>query len=1137
MTQENLRGTEATHETRTGFALVMLVLLFVCLMAHTGWGQTALGTIVGTVTDTTGAVVPGAAVTVTNMATNVSVHTKSTQTGNFTVPYLNPAVYSVKVEVAGFAKSEVKGITLVLGQTARAEISMKPGATTETVSVTAESSSTALDTDSAVVGQLISEKQVLDLPMENRSFNNLLLLAPGATTTIVNNITGNVQPSATLDIGGARGTSTGYLIDGQTNTDPWWDQPEINLSLDAIQEFKEQASSYGAQSGGSAVQVSASVKQGSNNLHGTAFEFNRNDAFDAYPFNFGTPATKGKLRQNQYGFSVGGPAYIPKLYNGRNRTFFFANFERFKNGSGGISDALAPTADQISGTIASTVPIINPATGIAFAQDGNGNYLIPSTDWSRMATVVLKAPAGTYFPAASGSYGGGLYNSTFNTSSADTFNQQTYRFDQKIFSKDNLAARFTLTNNVSASPGWDIASGTSSGANNQSWNVIDTHSFTGNLVNMARVGWIQYQNGSAGVAAPAADMTALGFNNTFPFVGAPFPNIQILVGGTACCGGAFSPTNIFTVNTWNGEDSLTWIHGRHSISLGFLAVLHNIVVNGLDIEGNFDFDGSKTSGGVTPTGGNAWADFLLGLPNEGQVALPTGYGQLHPVNPELFIDQAKYAGYVNDDWKATSNLTLNLGVRYDFQSNPSEENHRQFWRDTTVADGGLCSTDGTMVTTLGSPYYKVCSRSTPRTPFAPRVGFAYRPFSNDKTVVRGGYGIFFDQYSLYEFESGNIAPYIGTFNANGYKTDDLYPSQALPTVTPAQLGSLYNLEPPAIHQPYIQEWSLSTEREVVRNTKLTATYMGSLGTHLETRLASNQPTSYDPANPGAGYPFQNFGTYGQDGTAFSPGFVLEGSYAASSNYNALQVSADHRSKDLALLVAYTWASAMDDSSSSGGAGLENKEWSGPMDAHNIHLDYGKSAFDVNQRLAASFVYELPFGRGKQFGSSINRTVDAAIGGWQVNGIYTAQGGLPFNVTCNDTGFVLQAYGQRCDKVGNPYPQGFHKSYHQYFDPDAYAQPATGVFGNEPHDDLRSFGLNNVDASLFKNFTLYGDGRVKFQFRAEAFNALNHPQFGQVDQGFNDGNAIAGKPYNASFGTVNSTFSAPRTVQFGGKIIF
>jgi hypothetical protein len=676
--------------------------------------------------------------------------------------------------------------------------------------------------------------------------------------------------------------------------------------------------------------------------------------------------------------------------------------------------------------------------------------------------------------------------------------------------------------------------------------VIETHSFTDKLVNLARVGWISYFNGTSGVAASSADLASLGFTNTFPLDGAPFPNIQILVGGVNCCGGAFSPTNKFTTSTWNGEDSVSWIHGKHSVSLGFLGVFHEIVQNALDIQGNFDFDGSKTAS--IPTAGSAWADFLLGLPNEGQVDIPTGYSQRHPINSKLFIDERKLAGYVNDDWKVTPRVTVNLGLRYDFQSTPTEENRRQFWRDTSVAGGALCSPDKTMVSTINasdsaanpaSPqfYSSNCSRESPKKPFAPRVGFAFRPFADGKTVVRGGYGIFFDQYSIYEFASGNIAPYIGTFNANGYNTNSLYPSESVPVVTSADLGSLYNLEPPAMKQPYIEEWSLSVERELLRNTKLTANYVGSEGTHLETRLASNQPTSYDPSNPGAGYPFQNFGTYGQNGTALSPGYILEGAFPGSSNYNSLQISADHRSKDLALLVSYTWSSAMDDTSSSGGAGLENKEWSGPMDAHDIHRDYGKSAYDVNKRLVTSFVYELPFGRGKRFGSSMNKIADGFAGGWQVNGIYSAQSGLPFNATCNDIGFVLQAYGQRCDKVGNPYPAGFHKSIHAYFDPNAYAQPAEGVFGTEPHNDLRSFGLNNFDASLFKNLSLYADGRVRFQFRAEAFNALNHPEFGQADQGFSDGNAVPGEGYGAAFGTINNTFSSPRTIQLGGKIIF
>lgn len=1105
-------------------AFLATLMVSVCLCTARSWGQ-GVGTVVGRVVDSTGAVVAAVTVTVTNVGTNVAIHTKTTSTGDYAAPYLRPGVYRVIVEAPGFKKAEVNGITLQVDQTVRADVALKPGAVSQTVSVNA--GALALDTDSATIGQVITERQIVDLPMVDRSFLNLLVLGPGANETTPNGVYNAQLRDNNIDVGGARSSSIGFLIDGMTNTEPHFTQIAVKLSLDAIQEFKEQGSTYSAEYGESAAQVNLTTKSGTNSLHGTLFEFLRNDAFDAHSY-FDVPGSKlPPLRQNDYGYSLGGPVYIPKIYDGRNRTFFFANFERLKSSTGFQAYGTTYTPDELQGLITSAVPVLDPSTGLPFAQDSSGRYVIPKSDWSRMATVALRVP-GSYMsiPNLTTPVNGNNYVHLITDPAFD--NQQTYRIDQTLHANDDLSARFTLTNSPQTSNAAYAYGASINEYTNQTWNVIETHTFSPNLVNQARVGWLHYFYGLVGPPAPAADISALGMTNTFDQSGAVFPTFGITnVGGG---GGAFQVPNTWHERIWNGADSVSWIHGRHSYTLGFLAYRSYEVFSDVAIIlGSYSFDGSGTAPtGVAPSPGNAWADFLLGDLSAGgdQANVPSTYGLAHKLPVGLYVDQSKYAGYVNDNWKPTDRLTLTMGLRYDFQSTPYEENHRQLWRDVTAAGGGLCSADKSLIASgVGGPYYKYCQRSTPKKPFAPRVGFAYRPFSDETTVVRGGYGIYFDQNQTYEFSSGITYPYVLNYNPRGQFTNNLFLPQS-PTTTPAELGSLYNLEPPYITNPYVEQWSLSVERELDRNSKLTMAYVGAEGTHLEGRLTSSQPTSYDPANPAAGYPFYNFGTYGQNGTPFAPGYVLEGAYDGSSNYNALQASVEHRDKNLLLLAAYTWASSMDDNSSASGVvAYENNGWAGPMDAHNIHLDYSKSSYDVNQRLVVSAVYELPVGRGRQFGSGVNKAAQSVIGGWQVNGIYSAQSGIPYAVACPDIGSALQSFGQRCNQIASAYPRGFHRSLTQWFDTASYTQPAIGVFGNEHRNSLRAPGINNLDFSLFKNFS-FAD-RLTAQIRAEAFNAANHPQFGEPSANMGASN----------FGGVSSTVEPGRIIQLAAKVIF
>ena len=1150
----------------------------------------AVGTILGTVKDNSGALIAKANVEVTNIATGVVKRTDSTESGDFTVPYVQPGIYRITVQAAGFQKSVVDRVEVVVAQQARVDITLRPGQVSETVEV--QGSAVSLDTDSSSISQLISQKQVEQLPLNGRNFLSLLFVGAGAVQT--NGEQGQMRQGEgnAISINGGRPTSNNYTLDGLVNTDTALNTPAVILSQDAIQEFKVQSETYSAEYGFSANQINIASKSGTNQLHGTLFEFLRNDAFDAKaPLQTATP----ELRQNQFGFVVGGPIYIPKVYDGRNKTFFMVNYEgwRIRNGinqntfnvpdpaqlTGDFSTSgLSPYTGLPGGCVPSAAQFclpIDPETGAPFP----GN-MIPSTRFSRLANVALGAG---FFPAPN------CLSCTANyrlvTTLPNTTDQETYKLDQQLGRFGSMFFRYTTAKfsnqNINGSVTIPFGIGVFS-QKSESWMISHTLNLGSKNINNFRFGRLEPIAIQGGVAAPASDVSALGLTGVFqdlPNYARLYPGVGLQGINGASFGSQGNDTTTSDIPTWEFADSLAMIRGKHTITVGFdfRKWLQRRDLSS-DFLGSFNFNNdtvtSNSGGCATASGlcgtGNSVADFLLGYYHDASTFQP---GPFSPSGVAGNLNQYHFmyfAPFVQDDWKVSSRLTLNLGLRWDYRAVPVELDNKMFWFDRANAAGGLCFADKNLqtqdVTALGGPiapdgngFYRYCGRRNPadasKKPFAPRLGFAYR--LGDKTVVRGGYGLFFDSAETREIDdSGDIYPFVVRASPNPNVdaslpklTDNLFPPVGLHQVTPAQDGSQFFAviisEFP--RNPYVQQWSLSVQRELARNTTLEVNYVGNKGTHLLNRTNIGQ--GLPPSNPAACDPdVGGSPTFGDCPAAARRPFTnitsslgfLDSQWSGYSSYNAGNVKLEKRSSSVALVAVYTWAKSLDDKSAAAGVGGTNA-FAGHMNEHDPSIDHGLSDFDVNHRFVTSFVYQLPFGRGKKYGSNMNKAADIALGGWQLTGITTFQKGFPFSVLANDKLGLLTTFTQRANLVPGCNPNsGFHKGVNEWFNTSCFVQPLAGQFGDSGRNIIRGPGINNWDMGIGKDFKF--TERVAFQFRAEAFNIFNHAQYGYDPfTATSIGAPVSNNPNTPPppIGNYGQVIAARpgRIVQLGGKLTF
>ena len=1162
----------------------LLCLLIVLSTQTLLFGQAgATGTILGTVADNSGAVVANAEVAITNLATGVTKNTNTSSSGDFTVPYLQPGTYRVEVHAPGFQKSILQNIGLVVAQEVRANVTMKPGAISETVEV--QANAVALDTDSATVSQTVTQEQVNELPLNGRNFLSLLFIGAGAVQT--NGEMGQMRQGEgnAISINGSRPESSNYTLDGLANTDTALNTPAVILSQDAIQEFKIQSETYSAEYGFSANQINIVSKSGTNQLHGSIFEFDRNDAFDAKgPFQTSIP----ELRQNQFGFVAGGPVYIPKVYDGRNKTFWMVNYEGWRIRNGTNLFFSTPDAAQLGGDFsASGLPAYDPTPGspcqIALAANNPcmpvdpttgapfpGDAISPSS-FSRIAQVELQAgllPAPNCLGCPQGNY-------RLNTTLPNTVDQETYKLDENLGRLGAIFFRFTnakyandgISGSVSVPAGVSIFTEKS-----QSWEISHTITLGHHVINNFRFGRLEATANQGGNPASTSDVSGLGLIGVFPNIPAAYrlyPTITFQ-GFSAGYGSQGNDSTTSDIPMWEFADSVSMVHGSHTVSVGldFRKWVQKRNLSA-DFLGDFGYNNTtvqNNSGGCpNATGlcgtGNAVADFLLGYYNNASTFQPGPFspaGAVGNLNQYHFM---YFAPFVQDDWKVSKRLTLNLGLRWDYRSVPFEQSNKMFWFDTANVNGGLCMADKNLATetvqALGGPiapdgngFYRYCGRNNPangsKKPFAPRIGFAYRPFG-DKTVIRGGYGLFFDSSETREIDdSGDIYPFVVRASPNPTTdptlpklTDNMFTPVTLHQVSPASDGSQFFAviisEKP--RNPYVQQWSLSVQRELAANTTLELNYVGNKGTHLLNRTNIGQPLP--PTDPALCE--SSGGTAGDCPVASrrpypnitSGNGFLDSEWNGYSNYNAVNAKFERRTRSMAFLAVYTWAKSLDDKSAAAGLGATNA-FAGHMDDHNPRLDYGPSDFDVPHRFVASYVYQLPFGRGKHFGSNMNKVADLAVGGWEVTGITTFQKGFPFSVLCNDTLGLLVTFTQRCNLVGSP---GSPHGLSNWFNTAAFTQPLPGQFGDSGRNTLREPGINNWDVGLDKTFAF--TERLHFQLRLETFNTFNHADYGldPGQAGVGPGQSAVGNSITGpGFGQV--TLARPgRIVQLGGKLTF
>ena len=1145
-----------------------LVAFALCLsLSGTSYAQEITGTVVGHVSDQHGAAVAGAKVTITDAAHGFRQTYQTTDEGSFTSPQLPVGVYTLTIEMQGFKKFVQENLTVNVNDRRLVDIVLETGEVTEVVTVVTE---TPLIQESPTQRGLITGEQIRELPLNTRNFVQLALLSAGVSSTNASQIGSGALSVVQLSINGGRTSAINWLVDGSRNVDTGSNLTLLTTpSIDAIQEFTILTSNYAPEfgrNGGGVINVV--TRSGSNDFHGTLYEFLRNDALNARPtfqttplqgisqLN-GQPRFKAPLRYNDYGFTIGGPIYLPRfgeggsaVYSGRNKSFFFYSQEWRKTRTVSTAVGTVPTIDQRNGIFAGTIK--NPFTGANFPSVGGNSIFTSSMDPNALA--ILK-----FIPLANEVSPGTTILNRFRRAVGlgSDIRQEIVRIDHNFNSNWSIFGRYIREDFSRNDPGGNPFSdpfvfGNAAGTLYPSVAAQDTTTPGKNfvvslktIVSPTIINEVAFDYAYNAIftnfAGTGLRSNALGFTSPELFPSTLQGALPSITFSGATANFSFvSPQNIENPS-YTYRDNLTIAHGNHTFKFGgFYSREAKNENAGNALNGSYAFDGSRS--------GNDLADFLLGAPR-------TYIEDQNEVRVQLRYNTWEFYG--QDSWKVTPRLTIDYGARYSLYGNPIDVNdYLTAFRPDLYDPAKAVKIDpisGNILTGTGDKFNGIifAGKNSPfgrrvqtnqHNTIGPRIGFAYNVFGDGRTVLRGGFGLYHDRTLVGSVEQNAFVnplinsrvtidnPLLSNPGAGTTRT-------TVPVIALTSTGNPFKV-------PRTSQYSVSIQRELFKNAVLEVAYVGTKGRNLLHQVNINQPvpgvltaltaalrangtlSATARASVNAARPYLGYGA------------ITDRRTEADSDYNSLQVTFTKRLSDgLQYGAVYTWSKNMTNASTD--------RTDVPQDVLNLNLERAPSQNDRTHIFTAHVVYELPFFRHS---TGLARTL---LGGFQVTGVFTAQSGTPLTITqtiaaATPTGSLF-AFSDplgtnstlRPNLIGDPHGSG---SLTQWFNTAAFA-PAFTAYGSAGRGIVRAPGINNWDMAIFKNFRF--TERMNLQFRAEFFNLLNHPQYGSPGTSATfttDPTAPAGSfpsrfiQTNTTFGVITGTRD-PRNIQFGLKFNF